>query len=359
MVTFRILLTLVVLWPVSSVAEDYLDGLIKQKSELESVISRNSKYGIYAASELEVELSLIERFLFEDKVGRKITELKAAGKKFLVFLEDTDDSYNSLDVEDWLAVADLLLEIDDLVSKKIAWGNLIIKIAICNKIFYWMFDYIDSRNGIIELDVYNKLLTIHKRLREHCPSNKTMLYIALRYYGISTNLHVANYGLDVPYSEELEILEKELRSNLGGMSKVMDLVKSFSEKESKVTIGSYVELYDNPVPWATSFSTDYFHDYWYYYAYLMTVVRSSSLKASKMITEEELYEFYQKEYSSEAKFWMPRNAVRLVERPDIFLKKNYKLLKQESLIDKIRRDRKSIRQRESAKGDRLRTSKLW
>ncbi|MCU7843293.1 MAG: hypothetical protein KZQ93_05585 [Candidatus Thiodiazotropha sp. (ex Monitilora ramsayi)] len=359
MTSLRLLLMLMMLWPISSVAEEYIDELIQQKKELETIISKNNKYGIYAPLELEAELSLIKKILFNDEVDQAVTELNAAGRKFLVFLENNDELYNNLDVEEWFVAADLLLKIDSVVSEKVAWGNLVIKIAICNKIFYWIFDYIESHKKSIELETFNKLLMTYKRLREHYPSNTSMLYIALRYYGVSTNLTVEGYGLSIPYSEELEMLDEELRSSLGGMSKVMDLVKSFSEKESQVMIGSYVDLYDNPVPWATSFSTDNFSDHWHYYEYLITAVSKTGIAAIQTITKEDLYEFYQQEYKSEAKFWMPRNAVRLVEKPDIYLVRALKALKQGILLDRIRRNVKSVRKRESTKGDQLRTTKLW
>jgi hypothetical protein len=359
MYILRILLLLMLILPAASVAEGYIDELVKQKNELEAVILENSKYGMHAKVELNAELGFIEKYVFKDEANKSIAALNAAGRSFLNYLENTDDVYNDLDLEGWLIATELLFEIDDLVSKKVAWGNLVIKIAICNKIFYWMFDYIDSHKGDIKPDVFNKIIDIQKKLRRHYPSNTSMLYIALRYYGVNSTLNVESYSLSIPYSDELEMLESEIRSDLGDDARVDELMNRLSAEESRITIGSYINLYENPVPWSTSFSTDYFHDCWYYYVYLMAVVKKSVSMPNEIVTKTDLYDVYKNEYQSAEKFWMPRNAIRLVEKPDIYLKRKIKNLKQEALIDRIKRDRASVRLRKKTQGDRLRTSRLW
>jgi hypothetical protein len=74
-----------------------------------------------------------------------------------------------ISIDEWLSVVDILLAIDDLVSKKLAWGNLVIKIAICNKIFYWMFDYVDTHEGMIKDEILDNFLLIQKKTQITLP----------------------------------------------------------------------------------------------------------------------------------------------------------------------------------------------
>lgn len=356
----RGLLLLLIFFPISSFANEYLDDLVQQKDQLAAIISKNSDYGIYSDRELALELDFLDKVLFRGKVDQAVGELRDKGREFLGFLETNEEVYNQLSVDDWLLAVNVLLDADNLISHKLAWGNLVIKIAICSKIFYWVFDYVDSHKEDIDSDTINKLSVTLKKLRKHYPSNTSMFYIALRYYGVKTNMNVSDYALNVPYYDELEILENLSRSSLGSEPNIaMEKIALFYKNESNVTIGSYLDLFDYPVPWVTSSHTDFFSNAWDLYEYLSIMVKPSDDSDDKNITKAALYDFIMSEYRAEDKYWMPHDIVRKIDKkPDEFLLGHLERLKDGLIIENMRSDRESAKKREKMQGDKLRVSHL-
>ncbi len=359
MMISRVALIILLLCPVLSMANGYIDELAQQIEEFDSVIVKSEKYGIYSTSELKIEQNIYERIFFDDEADEAIDELRSAGEKFLVFLSESDEKYSDLDIDEWLIAVDLLLRLDDVVSQKIAWRNLVIKIAICNKVFYWVFDYIDSREGNIEFKELNKILDVQKRLRRHYPSNTSMFYIAFRYYGINTELHVADYVLKVPYSEELVMLHRSIKSHFKDNDDELDKLKKIINKEKNITITGYVDLYENPLPLLIAYRTDFYPDAWGYYEYLKLVLADSNVTSSKAVTQNILHNFLSNEYKGDGAFWMPYTAVDFIKKPKAYSNGYLNSINNELLLDTIRSTRKSVKQRKRIKGNEIIGARLW
>jgi hypothetical protein len=353
MMILRAALIILLLCPVLSMADGYIDELAQQIEEFNSVAIKNSEYGIYSPSELEIVLNIYEKIFFDAEVNNAINELRVAGRNFLVFLNENEDKYKLLSVDEWLVAVDLLLRLDDTVSRKIAWGNLIIKIAICNKIFYWIFDYIDSHDGHIKTDVLIQLLDIQKKLRIHYPSNTSMLYIAFRHYGINTELHVTDYALKTPYSKELVFLQKSIKNHFNDNNEELDKIKEITKNEKNIAVSGYVDLYDNPLPLLVAYRTDFYPDAWGYYEYSKLVLADSRVTSSKTVTKEILYDFLSNEYKGDGAFWMPYTAVDFIKKPEMYSNGYLNSINKELLLDSIKRTRRLVKQRKIIKANEI------
>ncbi|MEJ2613032.1 MAG: hypothetical protein P8179_24000 [Candidatus Thiodiazotropha sp.] len=348
------------LFSAASYGGKYENDLLSQKIALEATLSKYSDLGMYTPSEFEMELGFIDKLFSKDEMTKAVEELNNVGFTFLAYLEDNDSAYQQISIDEWLRVVGILLSIDDLVSKKLAWGNLVIKIAICNKIFYWMFDYVDTHRGMIEDEMLDDFLLIQKELRSHYPSNTSMLYIAMRHYGKEIDFDISDYLLRTSYHDDQRTFQRILDLYFNDIADGREQAEQYLANEGKETIGSFVDLYEKPIPLLVSFTADYFQISWQYYEYFALVLRNPKILSSKNLTKDVVYNFLVDEYNGEGRFWMPQNAISFAIKPDVYSKNYMNAVTNELFLDRVRRDRESARQRNRRKANKLfSTGLLW
>ncbi|MEJ2612203.1 MAG: hypothetical protein P8179_19595 [Candidatus Thiodiazotropha sp.] len=136
--------------------------------------------------------------------------------------------------------------------------------------------------------------------------------------------------------------------------------EQYLANEGKETIGSFIDLFDKPIPLLVSFTVDYFRISWEYYEYFSLVLRNPKISSSKNLTQDVVYNFLMDEYHGEGRFWMPQSAVSFAIKPDVYSKNYMNAVTNELFLDRARRDRELARQRNYRKANKLfSTGLLW
>jgi len=319
--------------------EDYLQSLTEEKARLMDAISKAEGGVIYSEAFREIEYSFIEKKMTRRTNYEAQMELWSAGKELIGFLENTSQQYYGLPYNQWLLAKDVLLSIDDLIQNDIGWGNLVIKICIYNKLYYWIFDYIDKTDDIDKAQL-KQLFAVLSTLRNHMPSREAMTYLALKYYGYDDYKKSSGFKLTIPVSDESEVLENSLYAYFGSKEDAAQAVSKITGIEAGKEVSDYVDLYKNPLPWSAAQSgLSYMESSWALYL-VMSLMQDKGIAFNDMraVTKEDLNTTLGKVYNSENKFWMTRAAIDAIEKSEIYASGYLKSVQSDRVINQLIRN---------------------
>jgi hypothetical protein len=296
----------------------YLGDLKAQKISLENKLKGKKKIAIYTDQAIENRKSFFEKILLSSE-GKDNIERKKIGHDLLVFLEQTNDEYYDLMFDDWLVASRTLLDIDNILSRGTGWGNLVVKFNICNKIIYRIMEFIKNKDAELTKEQLKEMADIIKMLREHLPARSAMYDIALRYYGIEGFEDIKNFKLRTPVYKEAKTEQKRLKKLFSNLENGEDTIHRILEMEEDKTINGYVELYENPVPFSVAQFSKYHEFAWDIYLYIRILQEQSpDFQEWNELSVQSLLNILKEEYNSSGKYWMSMDAIRVVEKPEIY-----------------------------------------
>lgn len=303
----KILLLFFLGLPNVSLADDYLEYKVGLDDHIKSI--KNSLVIYKSSAMISEKTANNSKFVFIN------SELNNAGRDLLKYLQDNEKVYSQLAFDDWVQASYDLLEFDKWLSKEKAWGNLVIKVAVCNTILYRIWRYLDESNEQVNSEDILKLIQLQEELRQHFPVSKAMYEIGLRHYGLIDKIDVRAFKVDEP----IRLNEKTASSYLFHLT---DDREKFSDKLmglllnewDTVVIRNYMDLYDNPVPLAMAFSSEHFHVAWdvYLYTIILQDLNSNTSYWSDL-KEKDIEIILQKIYKSDGRFWMSKSTVFFLE----------------------------------------------
>lgn len=316
-----------VFFTVSSYAsEGYVETLITEKEKIIKALSMVKNGAIHTEETKKNQQTFFDKYLFSyanstSEMAELEAELKNTGRKFLEFLESTSVEYYSLSFEQWLVAANVLMSIDDLLGKDLGWGNLVIKADVCNKLFFWMFDYFENNVEDINQEKLAKLIDMQVKLRSHFPSRESMTKLALEHYNYLNYNDVDSFVLQLPVSVEGEVLEKSLVEYFGSKENATEAIGNMILLENNTSVSGFVDLYDNPMLWmAAQNGSGYLYFSWTLYLHsIIMQEKNISFNQSGDITNADLLVILEQLYKSQDKFWMTRAVIDSSEKPEIYV----------------------------------------
>lgn len=231
-----------------------------------------------------------------------------AGESLIIFLREYDKIYQQLEFSEWVKATHDLFLVDDSLGEQVGWGNLVIKITICNKIINRVLGYLDAQEEL-STEELGSMLKVLENLRWHLPSEKSMYFILLRYYNLDTSSKVdsLNYkNIDSPENRPTT-MRSEMSKIYYKNSKVKEVLDSQEKSEAIISqaVGDYQKLYHNPVPFYLAATARYHKVLWnlYFHIYLMKNSEDSKVHW-EIITEENILQILNKVYQARNDFWV-------------------------------------------------------
>jgi hypothetical protein len=332
----NIVLGIIAVLPATTFAIDavkFKSDLILQKENYYKTIETYSVSSIYSEEEWERKSTFLSK-IFDSSEKESQEKLRKSGYELLSFLQNAQDDYDSLSFNDWVEVVSILLEIDDIVSTGDGWGNLVVKIKICNMLLDRLAKLLLIKNNELNEEKYSHLLNIQKNIMGHYPSNSQIMLFSLRYYGFSEF-----HEIDMKLKEPFWRYEKSVERQVARFIDKKNVRKTFSgmiKHESDKNIHGYIEIYDDPVPFSIA-STSKYHLYaWRLYLYTILLKEKGMLfEEWSDITQDKLIFILNKEYNSGTNYWMSPMAVKYLEKPLVY-KRYLELIKSKKLMSTIK-----------------------
>jgi len=299
---------LVLLCFVSSVSstsltyEEYKRGLMKKFTDIQE------KSGILDGGKIDPRLLKNDTwYLPENK------PLYDAGEALIIYLRENDATYQELEPQEWEQATNDLLEVDSWLGERIAWGNLVIKIAISNKVINWILRYLDE-NKTYENKEIQRVLRVMNKLKWYLPTKHSMCFLTFKNYNISSpfdadKLHYLNDNVQSMLDRK-DDQRKKLRVYLfkndknKEISKIMD---SWLENESQLasSISNYQDLYRKPIPFVTTQYSHYHKIWWRLYLHLLLLEQNKGVSYQwANIDVEDLYPILDNLYKAGDEFWI-------------------------------------------------------
>ncbi|WP_226647781.1 hypothetical protein [Microbulbifer variabilis] len=327
------------LLPVWTLADDYgsfKDGLEEHTHALKSSISFYESSAVYSKKTIENNLLLLDN-----------ADLRQTTRDLLHFLQQQQPAYYQLPFDQWLAASEDLLKLDQWINTESAWGNLVVKINICNNILYSAFEFLESRRSELDVQKVEQLLGLLHTLRFHLPSRMTMYEIALRHYGQIRSRKIRPLGFDTKTEDERDVLNDFVKNHFSGGEDAEVQIQAYHMAERGIKITDYLDLYENPVPWGTADSARYHQYAWVVYLYAR-IVQAENLQPFdwESLEKKKIETLLKQEYEGEGQYWMPKFYREYFER-------QYRanliddVIKTGKFIQPIRRDRNLAQQRKT------------
>ncbi len=270
------------------------------------------------ASEIDKGVIFSQKVISQTPHLRENALLYNSGRDFLIYLAETDDDYRQLEFAEWLKASKDLLLVDQWIGNRVGWGNLVIKIAICNKIINRILEYLESP-GDIEPEELGHIIKTLEDLRWQLPSYWAINYVSLRYHeGIEafqvdslhhTRRYVGSfYNVNAPirkigkyYIENYEN-SKAINSNIVRTWRM-------SENPKLRLIADYQDLYDNPIPFQIALPGSQYHQHaWDLYFYLRFIQKYGVNIVWGEITQEQVLSILQQVSDQGDEHWMSKKA---------------------------------------------------
>ena len=279
-----------------SAFELFKQGLVEHRQNIESTLAFYETPSLYTQQAVEHNLLILEN-----------TELRQAGSDLVAYLQEQHTVYYQLPFDQWLSISEELLELDAWLGSYTAWGNLVVKMNICNKILYRIFDYLENQPASLNANQFKQLVSLQKRLREHLPSKLPLYEIALRHYGYLKKRKIRSFSFDstLSYRETEKLGESEIYNHFGGRKKFEQAYAEYSYAETNVVINNYIDLYNHPLPTHIAKYARYREHAWTIYLYTK-ILQKSQLKGVdwRELDGTEILDVFQQEYDDGNKFWV-------------------------------------------------------
>ncbi|WP_299944593.1 hypothetical protein [uncultured Microbulbifer sp.] len=285
--------------PVWSQADDYevfKDKLKDHANTIKSSVSFYESSAVYSKKTIENNILLLDN-----------GDLRQATQDLLFFLRQQQANYYQLPFDQWLAASEDLLNIDQWMSTESAWGNLVVKINVCNKVLYSAFEFLENRRSELDAQKMEEILTLLRTLRTHLPSRMTMYEIALRHYGQISPRKIRPLGFDVKAKDEGVVLNNFIENYFSGKEDAEIKIQIYHTVERGIKITDYLDLYENPVPWGTADSAKYHHYAWVVYLFAK-IVQAENLQSFDWgsLESRKVEKLLKEEYEGKDQYWMPK-----------------------------------------------------
>jgi hypothetical protein len=296
--------------------DEFKRGLIEQKEKFERTANRINNYAIYTDAAFKYRMSTIDSFvsLFSDEQLTNHKEIKSAGYELLKYLQDSNESYYTYPFDSWQEIADLLLHIDNSVSRGTGWGNVVIKINIANKLFNRIAQFLLLERSELDSLKLQQLLEIEKKMRAHLIDSAALARLAMRHHGKSGFDDIESFKLSSPVYQQSKASRKLLTSTFGDRKEADKYFLKTASLETKVTIKDYLSLYDKPIPWLARKSYTYSNYLWELYLYTLILLdKGADFDVKHNLTQEDLHKLIKREYDGGGRFWMSYLAINYIE----------------------------------------------
>lgn len=274
----------------------FKQGLVEHRQNIESTLAFYETPSLYTQQAIQHNLLILEN-----------TELRQAGRDLVAYLQAQHDVYYDLPFDQWLFISEELLELDAWLGSYTAWGNLVVKINICNKILYRIFDYLENHSDSLNADQFTQLVALQKRLRSHLPSQFSIYEIAMRHYDDLSQRKIRPFAFDstLSFREAERTFESEIYNHFGDRKKFEQAFAEYFYAETNVVINNYIDLYNHPLPTYTAQYTRYREHAWRVYLYTK-ILQKSQLKGVDWLELDgaEILDVFQQEYDDGNKFWV-------------------------------------------------------
>jgi hypothetical protein len=307
--------------------------LLEQKTKYEQIANNTNEYSIYTDAVFKNSASAIDSLvaIFSDERIKNQEQLRDAGRVLLKYLQDINKDYYKLSFDNWLVIANILLEIDQMVSRGTGWGNLVIKLNIANKLLNRIAQILIVEKDNLDIDKLKQLLEIQQKLRKQLPDRVALVKLVLRQYGKSGFDEIESINISSPVYKEEMATKELLREVFNNQKKDMnELIKNSLSSESGNVPGDYISMYDNPIPWLIYKTSGYSKYSWELYLYsLILLDKGIEFNVENDLTHGDLQSLLKREYDGDGKYWMTITAIRYIERPKTFfdylnkVKENY------------------------------------
>lgn len=174
---------------------------------------------------------------------RKNARLKATYIEVVESFQNKKNIYYDLSLGDWAKVTTRLLEVDELISAELGWGNLVVKCFILDLIQSSI--YLRAKKGG-DLDLYlSKLKVVMTRL----PSRAALLYIAIDHSGFSTSFWGITGSKGISSGGQHISDAAEIYKSLEKNEDLVSHVNVALGKERSVRVDGYRDLIEKELVW--------------------------------------------------------------------------------------------------------------
>lgn len=299
----RLILVTIVQVSVSSIvwaSSDYDDFRKELFVKLESIQQSRSVF--------TKETIFTKKVINESWYLKSNQSLFEAGESLIVYLREYDTVYRKLIFSEWLHATNDLFSVDDALSNQIGWGNLVVKVAICNKIINRVLEYLSTKEELTPKQL-TSLLKVMDILKWHLPSERAMYYIAFRYYNFDTPSKVdsLNYkNIDLSTNRP-KAVRSEMSKHYYKDKKIKEFVdlQEKSEFALSQSIMNYQDLYNKPIPLYLAATSRYHKIFWHLYLHIYLMTNSEDGMVNwELVTDKYIFSYLDKVYQSGDGFWV-------------------------------------------------------
>ncbi len=268
-----------------------------------------------------------------------------AGESLIIYLRNTDEVYRQLGLSEWEKATNDLLVVDTWLGKHIAWGNLVIKIAISNKVINKILEYLEA-NKNYDADDITRILRVMKKLKWHLPTASGMYSLGFSYHETDNpfkvdSLHFFGKKVNSLKRKKRNFELKKIENHFSGDSvNIGKLLGIWLDKEIQVarSIADYQQLYNNPTPILIAYYSYYRQVWWHLNLHLLLLERNKGIKYDwEEINAKDVMSILTKVYQGEDKFWVDDYYVKFYENYTDGTEINKK---QEYFMKRFREDRR-------------------
>ena len=275
----------------------FKQGLVEHRQNIESTLAFYETPSLYTQQAVEHNLLILDN-----------TELRQAGRDLVAYLQAQHDLYYALPFDQWLSISEELLDLDAWLGSYTAWGNLVVKINICNKVLYRIFDYLENHSDSLNADQFNQLVSLQEKLRNYLPSRLPIAEIALRHYGHLKERKIRPFFFvpELGIKKTQALLKSEMLGYFRDNNKLEQTFGQYVKAEKSIVINDYLDVFDYPLPaHASLYSTKYREFAWTVYLYTK-ILQKSQLKGIdwRELDDDEILDVFQQEYDNGNKFWV-------------------------------------------------------
>lgn len=207
--------------------------------------------------------------LSNSNLRRENAHLKATYMQAIESLRGRRDVYNNLDAVTWIKVTRHLLDLDELVSSDLGWGNLVFKVFILDLIQSSIYYRAKEERGKVALDKYLSLLS---EIRERLPSRLAIFDVAVDHAGFPSSLFGVGNGVAKSLSAGSDPTEQirrltEIAKRMEKNKELMSVVNQAMADFNKLRVKSYRQLFEEEMVWPfymTNSSESVFFDLYMY-----------------------------------------------------------------------------------------------
>lgn len=242
----------------SALSEDEVKSLLSEIEKVHSVPGWVNGRVVYSNGQLS-----------NSKLRRENAHLKATYMQVIESLRGRKDAYNNLDAVTWVKVTRHLLDLDELVSSGLGWGNLVFKVFILDLVQSSIYYRVKEKRGKVELDKYLSLLS---EIRERLPSRLAIFDVAVDHAGFSSSLFGKGNGVAKSLSAGSDPTEQirrlsEMAKRMKKNKELMSVVNQAMADFNRLKIKSYRQLFEEEMVWQfymTNSSESVFFDLYMY-----------------------------------------------------------------------------------------------